>query len=119
MDRATPMGDSRTGTGSAANPASDKVEDMAQTAHQTTDRIADKAALQVDRLSGTAHRTVNSAADAASSAAEWASAVPEQAKQVQARLTEAASASIRERPIAIVAGALVVGYLLGRLGDNS
>jgi len=60
---------------------------------------------------------VSAAADAASSAAEWASTVPEQAKQVQARLTEAASASIRERPIAIVAGALVIGYLLGRMGS--
>src|ERR1700730_8611869 len=119
MDRTTPMGGGPSGTGSGANPASAKVEDVAQTAHQTTDRIADKAVFQVDRLSGTAHRAVNSAADAASSAAEWASAIPEQAKQVQTRLAEAASASIRERPIAIVAAALVVGYLLGRLGHNS
>jgi ElaB/YqjD/DUF883 family membrane-anchored ribosome-binding protein len=115
MDRNTPIGGSRTGTVSAANPASAKIEDVAQTAHQATDRIADKAASQVDRLSGTAHRAVNSAADAASSAAEWASAIPDQAKQVQTRLMEAASASIRERPIAIVASALVVGYFLGRL----
>ena len=78
MDRTTPMGGSRSGTGSGANPASAKIEDVAQTAHQTTDRIADKAASQVDRLSGTAHRAVNSAADAASSAAEWALAIPEQ-----------------------------------------
>ena len=95
MDRTTPMGGSHSGAGSGADPASAKIEDVAQTAHQTTDRIADKAALQVDRLSGTAHRAVDSAADAASSAAEWASAIPEQAKQVQTRLTEAASASIR------------------------
>jgi ElaB/YqjD/DUF883 family membrane-anchored ribosome-binding protein len=115
MDRTTPMGGSRAGAGSAANPASTKIEDVAQAAHQTTDRIADEATAQVDRLSGTAHRAVNSAADAASSAAEWAAAVPEQAKQVQTRLTEATSAAIRERPITIVAGALVVGYLLGRL----
>ena len=94
------MGGSHTGTGSGANPASAKIEDLAQTAHQTTDRIADNAASQVDRLSGTAHRAVNSATDAASSAAEWASAIPEQAKQVQAQLTEAASVSIRARPIA-------------------
>jgi ElaB/YqjD/DUF883 family membrane-anchored ribosome-binding protein len=118
MDRNTPIGGSRTGTGSAASPASAKIEDVTQTAHQATDRIADKAASQVDHLSGTAHRAVDSAADAASSAAEWASAIPEQAKQVQTRLTEAASASIRERPIAIVAGALVVGYLLGRLARD-
>jgi hypothetical protein len=129
MDRTTPIGGSLTGSGTranlasanpvSANPASAKVEDAAQTAHQTTDKIADKAMEQVDRLSGTAHRAVNSAADAASSAAEWASAIPEQAKQVQTRLTEAASVSIRARPIAIVAGALVVGYLLGRIGNDS
>jgi len=117
MDLTSPLGSSRTGSGSGANPANAKIEDVAHAAHQAADRIADKAASQVDRLSGTAHRAVNSAADAASSAAEWASTVPEQAKQVQARLTEAASASIRERPIAIVAGALVIGYLLGRMGS--
>jgi ElaB/YqjD/DUF883 family membrane-anchored ribosome-binding protein len=115
MDRTTPMEGNRTGSGSAANPASARIEDVAQTAHQTTDGMADKAASQVDRLSGTAHRAVNSAADAASSAAEWASAIAGQAKQVQTRLTEAASASVRERPIAIVAGSLAIGYLLGRL----
>jgi len=130
MDQTTPTGSSLTGSGSRdtpnTNPVGAKVEDAAQAAHQTTDKIADKATAQVDRLSGTAHRVVDSAADAASSAAdaassaaEWASAIPEQAKQVQTRLTETASASIRERPIAIVAGALVVGYLLGRLGHNS
>src|ERR1700720_2732145 len=88
MDRTTPLGANRAGSGSGANPASAKVEDVAHAAHQATDRIADKATSQVDRLSGTAHRAVNSAADAASSAAEWASAVPEQAKKVQAQLTE-------------------------------
>src|SRR5450432_2235023 len=121
MDRTTLIGGSLAGSGTRFNPASDnpasaKVEDLAQSAHQATDKIADKATAQVDRLSGTAHRAVNSAADAASSAAEWASAIPEQVKQVQAQLTEAASASIRASPIAMVAGALVIGYLLGRLG---
>jgi hypothetical protein len=120
MDQTTPMGNSLTGSGSRdtpnTSPVGAKVEDAAQAAHQTTDKIADKATAQVDRLSGTAHRAVDSAADAVSSAAEWASGIPEQAKQVQTRLTEAVSVSIRERPIAIVAGALVIGYLLGRLG---
>lgn len=97
------------------NPAGAKVESAAQTAHQATEKIADKASAQVDRLSGTAHRAVDGAAGAASSAAEWASNIPEQAKQVQAQLTEAASASIRARPIVTVAGALFIGYLVGRL----
>ena len=115
MDHTTPMGRGLADSGSRANPVSAKVEGAAQAAHQATDRIADTATAQVDRLSGTAHRAVNSAADTASSAAEWVSAIPEQAKQVQAHLTEAASASIRARPFATVAGALVIGYLLGRL----
>jgi len=124
MDHATPMSGSLSGathsslTGSNppnANPAGAKVEGAAQTAHRATDRIADKAAAQVDHLSGTAHRAVDNAADATSSAAEWAASIPQQAKQVQAQITEAASASIRARPIVTVAGALFVGYLLGRL----
>jgi len=100
-----------TTTRDAINPVSAKVEGAAQAAHQTTDRIADKANAQVDRLKGNVHRTVDAAADTATSAAEWASTIPEQAT----RLTDAASASIRARPITTVAGALVVGYLLGRL----
>jgi hypothetical protein len=114
------MGGSLTGGGSRVtpntNPMGAKVENAAQAAHQTTDKLADKATAKVDRLSGTAHRAVNTAADAASSAADWASNIPEQARQVQAQLTEAASASIRARPLATVAGALIIGYLLGRVG---
>jgi ElaB/YqjD/DUF883 family membrane-anchored ribosome-binding protein len=121
MDHTSSTGGSLTGgtrpnpANPNANPLGAKVESAAQTAHQTTDKLADKAATQADRLSGTAHRAIDSATDAASSAAEWASSNLEQAKQVQAQLTEAASASIRARPIATVAGALFVGYLLGRL----
>jgi hypothetical protein len=119
MDQTTPMGGNLGGSGSRANPnnpMSAKIEDTAQTAHQTTDKIADKATAELDRLRGTAHQAVDSSAAAASSAAEWASAIPEQAKQAMAPLTEAAVASIRTRPIASVAGALIFGYLVGRLG---
>jgi uncharacterized protein YukE len=115
MDRTATTTGSLTSGSSAANPVSAKVEGAAKSAHQATDKIADSATAEVDRLSGTAHRAINSTADAATSAAEWASTIPEQAKQVQTRLTESASASIRARPIATVAGALVIGYLLGRL----
>ncbi len=115
MDHTTTTTGSLTSGSNAANPVGAKVEGAAQSAHRATDKVADKATAEVDRLSGTAHRAINSAADAATSTAEWASTIPEQAKQVQTRLTESASASIRARPIATVAGALVVGYLLGRL----
>ena len=114
MDRTT-IGGSFSGNAGNPNLASPKIEGAAQKAHEVTDKVADKATVQVDRLGGTAHRAVDGAADAASSAAEWAAAIPDQAKQAQLRLTESASASIRSRPIAAVAGALAVGYLLGRL----
>jgi len=115
MDRSTTLGGNLAAANNAATPVNAKLEGAAQAAHDATDRIADKAAAQVDRVSGTVHRAVDSAADAAKSAAGWASTLPEQAQEVQTRLTESASASIRARPIATVAGALVVGYLLGRL----
>ena len=113
MDRTTPMGSS-TGSSNTAN-LNAKVEGAAKAAHETTDKIADKATAQVDRLSGSAHRAVDKAADAASSAAGWASDISDQAQQVQTQLVESASSAIRARPIATVAGALVIGYLLGRL----
>ena len=106
VDSASPSGNVAVNT---------KVETAAAAAHKLTDRIADTATAQVDRLSGTTHRAVNGAADATISAAEWALAVPDQVQQVQTRLAESACASIRAKPIQVVAGALVVGYLLGRL----
>ena len=120
MDHSVPMGGSLA-SGSTrpnsptANPLNARVEDAAKTAHHATDKIADAAAGQVDRLAGTAHRAIDGAASAASSAAEWTASIPEQAKQGKAQLGEAASASIRAHPIVTVAGALFVGYLLGRL----
>jgi hypothetical protein len=115
MDRTTTTMDSLTNRTNATNPVGAKVEGVAKSAHEATDKIADKAVAQVDRLSGTAHSAINSAADAATSTAEWASTIPEQVQQVQTRFTESACASIRARPIATVTGALLVGYLIGRL----
>lgn len=108
-DANTPLGSS---TSPLSNPAtSARIEGAARAAHETVDRVADKATT----LGGAAHQAVDTTADAVASATEWASGIPEQAKQTQARMTEAACASIRARPIASVAGALVVGYLIGRL----
>jgi hypothetical protein len=113
MERTTTMG-GNSPLGGNIN-ASAKLEGAAQTAHQTVDKVADRATAQLDRMSGTAHRAVDSAADAASTAADWMSSIPEQAREAQSKFTDSACASIRARPLSTVAGALVVGYLLGRL----
>lgn len=110
----TTLGD-RIGGSKPADAVRAKVEGAASAAHRTTDELADGAAARVERVSGTAHRAIDGAADAATTAAGWAAALPEQARQLQTGLTESASASIRARPLATVAGALAIGYLLGRL----
>jgi ElaB/YqjD/DUF883 family membrane-anchored ribosome-binding protein len=107
MDRTTPLS-----TATNINP---KIENAAQSAHKVVDSVADKTTAQVDRLSGSAHRAVDKTAGAATQAADWANALPDQAREVQTRLTDAVSSSIRSRPITTVAGALVVGYLIGRI----
>ncbi len=73
--------------------ADPKIQSATDAAHETTDRVARAATVQVDRLRGSAHDAVEGAAS----------------------LVESACASIRSRPLASVAGVLVVGYLLGRL----
>jgi hypothetical protein len=117
MDRTTALGGSTPygGNTSPSSPAGAKVEGAVQSAHRTVDTVADKATEQVGRMSDTAHRAVNSATDAATAATEWASKLPDQAKELQAKVTDAACASIRARPLTTVAGALVLGYLIGRL----
>jgi hypothetical protein len=115
MDRSTTLDGNLAAGNNAANPVNTKLEGAAQVAHNTTDQFADKAVAPVDRVSAKVHHAIDDAADAAKSAARWASTLPDQAQEVRTRLTGSARASIRARPIAAVAGALVVGYLLGRL----
>jgi len=118
MEQTTTLDRNLTADGSHANPVSTRVEGAARAAHKATDKIAGNVTAQVDRSAEAVHGAVESAADAATSAAQWASTIPEQATQVQARLTDSASASIRAHPIATVVGVLVVGYLLGRLAHR-
>jgi ElaB/YqjD/DUF883 family membrane-anchored ribosome-binding protein len=114
MDRTTPL--STTPSNTNPNPnANPRIENVAQTAHKVVDTVADKTTAQLDRLSSTAHRAVDKTAGAATQAAGWASTLPDQAMEVQTRLTESVCTSIRARPITTVAGALVIGYLLGRI----
>jgi hypothetical protein len=103
------------GSSAGASTSNARIDSAALAAHETVDKVADRATVHVDRISGTAHRAVNSTADAAASAAEWASSIPDQAKNLQATASDAVCNSIRSRPLSSVVGAVAVGYLLGRL----
>jgi ElaB/YqjD/DUF883 family membrane-anchored ribosome-binding protein len=118
MDRTTTLNE---GAGAArpanplSNPIGAKVDNLARSAHDTTDRIADAAAGQIDRARETAHRAVDGAAATAQSGAGYASSMIDQAKQTQAKVLDSACTSIRARPLTAVVGAVIGGYLLGRL----
>ena len=92
-----------------------KVDSAARGAHEATDKIAEKTAAQVDRARDTAHRAVDSAAASAVSAADTASAMIRRADEARVELVASTNGFIRARPLATVAGALVAGYLLGRI----
>ncbi|MEP6941917.1 MAG: hypothetical protein ABI981_03215 [Betaproteobacteria bacterium] len=87
------------------------IESAALSMHQATDNIADSATVQIDRVSGTVHRAVNVTADAATAAAEWLTALPQQAQTV---VTGSVRQRVRQRPLGWVAGAFVAGIVLGR-----
>jgi ElaB/YqjD/DUF883 family membrane-anchored ribosome-binding protein len=107
MEQTMTMG--RSASPGLDNPATNlDVEGAAQSAHQTIDKVA-------DRMSAAAHRAVDSTASAATTTAQWASGIPDQARRAQTRFTEVACENIRARPLTMVASALAVGYLLGRL----
>jgi len=90
------------------------VEPAAAKAHIAVDSAASKALPVVDKAAEMAHRTINRVADVAAPAADWAL---ESGKQVTEKYNSALDtcvATVRQRPIATLAGALLVGYLFGR-----
>lgn len=96
---------------SGSNP----VAAAAERAHHVVDRAAEKAVPALERASGAAHRTIDKAVDVAMPAADW---VADSGKQLATRSTEIADACsgyVRARPLVSVAGALVLGYFVGKL----
>lgn len=107
--------ESKLGDIRAAESLNAKVDAAARGAHEATDRLAEKTAAQVDRARDTAHRAVDSAAATAVSATDAGSAMLRRADEARVELVASTNSFIRARPLATVAGALVTGYLLGRL----
>jgi ElaB/YqjD/DUF883 family membrane-anchored ribosome-binding protein len=92
-----------------------KVDAAAKGAHQATDKLAEQAIARVDRARDTAHKAVDSTAATAVSAGGAASEMLRRADDARVELVASTNSFIRARPLATVAGALVTGYLLGRL----
>jgi ElaB/YqjD/DUF883 family membrane-anchored ribosome-binding protein len=95
--------------------ASSTVSGMTERAHQTVDRMADKATPALERARTNVHDTIDKVADSAACGVDWAAENTKVIAQKSSELTEVASSYVRERPLVAVAGALALGYLLGRL----
>jgi ElaB/YqjD/DUF883 family membrane-anchored ribosome-binding protein len=91
------------------------VPGIAERAHQAVDRAADKATPAVDRLRGNLHSTIDRVADSAASGVDWAAENSKVIARKGSEVTQTATGYVRERPIVAIAGALAIGYLVGRL----
>ncbi|MFO1304020.1 MAG: hypothetical protein U1F54_09835 [Burkholderiales bacterium] len=97
------------------NSAENAIPGAADRAHQAIDRAAEKAAPTLDRVRSGAHDTVDRMADSAASGLDWAAENTKVIARKGGEMTEMASGYVRERPMVAVAGAIAIGYLVGRL----
>jgi len=88
---------------------------MADRAHQAIDRAAEKAAPALDRVRTNVHNTVDRVADSAASGVDWAAENTKVIARKGSELGDVAGAYVRDRPLVAVAGALALGYLVGRM----
>lgn len=97
------------------NAVENAVPDAANRAHQAIDRAAEKAAPALDRVRTGAHDTVDRVADTAASGLGWAAENTKEIARKGNEISEMAVGYVRERPLVAVAGAVALGYLVGRL----
>ena len=97
------------------NSAENAIPGAADRAHQAIDRAAEKAVPTLDRVRTGAHDTVDRVADSAASGLGWAAENTKVIARKGGEMSEIASGYVRERPIVAVAGAVAIGYLVGRL----
>ena len=101
------------------NPLSQNVPDMADKAadkaHDVVERAADKLRPTINRVTESAHQTIDKLADKAVPAAEWAEEKAYRAQDQAQRFVDQCGTMVRDRPVAMLAAAAAVGYLIGRV----
>lgn len=104
------------GTPSDAGESVQKGVDAAGAAlHSTIDKMADPARNTVDRLSGAAHETVDKLASDASHVADRFSEQARWVSEAPSRALDCSKSWVQERPLEAVGGALLLGFIFGRL----
>jgi len=94
---------------------SNSMSAMADRAQQALDRAADKAAPTLERVRDRAHSTIDKVAETAATSVDWAAQSGRQLARKGGEYGDVAGDYVRERPLIAVAGALALGYLIGRM----
>jgi len=92
------------------------VQQVGDTLHSTIDKVAEPVRGAVDRASATAHQTVDKVTSGVNSAAEKVDTHARRLTEAPHRAVDHTREYIRGRPLQAVAGALALGWLIGRLG---
>lgn len=88
----------------SASVTPELMDRVVRSAHETVDKLADKAKPQLQRLQ-----------EGASSASDSIHARVDQAREVGDEWTESLRATVREHPLAAVGTALAIGLIIARL----
>lgn len=88
----------------SSSGSSDLMDRVVRGAHETVDKLADKAKPQIQRLQ-----------DGAESASDSVYARVDQAREMTDEWAETLRTTVRENPLAAVGAALVLGLILARL----
>ena len=97
------------------NSVTNTMSGAASRAHHMVDDVAKKATPAVQTATAAAHQTIDKVATASANAAEWVAASSKQVADKSVAIADAASGQVRARPLISVAGALVLGYFIGRI----
>lgn len=98
-----------------SNPIQRSVDSAGAALHSTIDKVADPARSTVDRVSSAAHQTVDRLASNATHAADQFSSQARRLTEAPARALNTSRSWIQDRPLESLAGALALGFVLGRL----
>ncbi len=94
---------------------SNPISTAAGRAHQMVDDVAQKTAPALQSATARAHETIDKVASAGTSAADWATTNGTQLANKSGALADACTGYVRARPLVSVAGALALGYFVGRV----
>lgn len=100
---------------SSGNSMQRGVDSAGAVLHSTIDKVADPARSTVDRVSSAAHQTVDRLASNATHVADRFSSQARRLTEAPARALDTSKSWVQERPLESLAGALAIGFVLGRL----